>query len=88
MSWAGSVPVVFSFGARDILRQSSSCDSTVSLTGPDSQDDSPGMRAQEQVETVDRTLGSNYEQSPTGLLKGNHSSFKSIKKQTRTPVKG
>lgn len=64
---AGSVPVGSSFGARHILQQSSSCDAAVSLRGPDrqcSKDDSPRMRAQEQVETIDRTLGSNYEWSP------------------------
>lgn len=53
--------------ARHILHQSSFCDAAVSLRSPDrqhSRDDNPTMRAEEQVETSDRTLGSNYEWNP------------------------
>lgn len=69
---AGGVPVGSSFGARHILQQSSSCDAAVSLRGPDRQrreDDSPQKRAQEQVETIDGTLGSNYERNPRARSK-------------------
>lgn len=69
---AGGVPVGSSFGARHILQQSSSCDAAVSLRGPDRQcreDDSPQKRAQEQVETIDGTLGSNYERNPRACSK-------------------
>lgn len=69
ISPAGSVPVGSFYGARRTLQLSSSCHAAVSLSGPDRQrgeDDSPGMRAQEQVETIDSTLGSNYERNPRG----------------------
>lgn len=69
---AGSVPVVSSFRARDILQQSSFCDAAVSLRGPDrqcSKDDSLGMSAQEQVETIDSTPGTNYEWTPRACSK-------------------
>lgn len=69
---AGGVPLGPSFGARHILQQSSSCDAAVSLRGPDRQcreDDSPQKRAQEQVETIDGTLGSNYERNPRACSK-------------------
>lgn len=57
---------------RDILQQSSSCDTAASLRDPDrlcSKHDSPGMRAQAQVETIDRTLRSNYEWTPKACSK-------------------
>lgn len=54
-------------GANCVLPLSSSCHPAVSLSCPDRQrgeDDSPGMRAQDQVETIDSTPGSNYELHP------------------------
>lgn len=56
--------MVSSFGARDILQQSSRYDATVSLGDQDrqrSKADKPGMGTQEQPETIDRALGSNNE---------------------------
>lgn len=82
ISPAGSVPVGSFYGARRTLQPSSSCHAAVSLSGPDRQrceDDSPGMRAQEQVETIDSTLGSNYERNPRGCSEGTYGLFKSIK---------
>lgn len=46
------------------------------------------MRAQEQVQTIDRTLGCNYEKKPKGLLKRTYILFKSIKNTSQSLVKG
>lgn len=83
--------MVSSSGARDILQQSSSCDAAVSLRGPDrqcSKDDSPGKRAQEQVENYWQDPGEQLWVKPKGLLKGTYGLFKSIKNTAQIPIKG